>query len=80
MTTEQKKRGGARPGAGRKRGSVDRRFMEQPEQRVLYEGVETPLQYLLTVMCDPLADFRRRDRAAKAALKYCHEKPASKAS
>ena len=78
MTEQKSKRGGARPGAGRKKGSVDRRFMQQPEQRVLYEGVETPLQYLLTVMRDPAADFRRRDRAAKAALKFCHAKPAPK--
>ena len=77
--TEQKKRGGARPGAGRKKGSVDKRFMQQPEQRVLYEGVETPLQYLLAVMRDPFADFRRRDKAAKAAAPYCHTKITSDA-
>jgi hypothetical protein len=74
--TEQKKRGGARPGAGRKKGSVDRRFMQQPEQDERYSKATTPIAYLLAVMNDPLADFRRRDRAAKAALKYCHAKPA----
>ena len=72
--TEQKKRGGARPGAGRKKGSVDKRFMQQPEQRETYAGADTPLKYLLAVMRDPLADFRRRDKAAKAAAPYCHEK------
>jgi hypothetical protein len=77
--TEQKKRGGARPGAGRKKGSVDRRFMQQPAQDERYRNATTPIAYLLAVMNDPLADFRRRDWAAKAALKYCHEKPAASA-
>ena len=72
--TEQKKRGGARPGAGRKKGSVDKRFMEQPEQRERYAKATSPLAYLLCVMNDPAADFRRRDRAARAAAPFVHAK------
>jgi hypothetical protein len=78
--TEQKKRGGARPGAGRKKGSVDRRFMQQPEQAEHYAGITGPLDYLLRVMRDEHADFRRRDRAAKAALKYTAAKLAPKSA
>ena len=80
--TEQKKRGGARPGAGRKKGSVDKRFMQQPEQAKRYAKATTPIAYLIAVMTDPAADFRRRDRAARAAARYIHAKPAptSKAS
>jgi len=77
MTEHKSKRGGARPGAGRKKGSVDKRFMQQHEQRETYAGADTPLKYLLAVMRDPLADFRRRDKAAKAAAPYCHEKQAA---
>jgi hypothetical protein len=78
ITEKKSKRGGARPGAGRPKGSIEKRFLQQPEQRVRYEGADTPLKFLLVVMNDPAADFRRRDRAAKAALKYCHAKPAPK--
>jgi hypothetical protein len=74
MTEKKSKRGGARPGAGRPKGSTERRFLEQPEQRKRYKNATTPIEYLLAVMNDPLADFRRRDRAARAAVKYCHPK------
>jgi hypothetical protein len=78
MTEKKSKRGGARPGAGRPKGSTERRFLEQPEQRKRYKNATTPIEYLLAVMNDPLADFRRRDRAARAAVKYCHPKASSK--
>ena len=37
-------RGGKREGAGRKKGSRDKRSLEQPEQRQRYEPVQTPLE------------------------------------
>ena len=71
-------RGGARPGAGRPRSKP---VFELPEQRATYARAKTPLDYLLAVMRDPLADTRRHDKAAKAAAPYCHEKQtASKAA
>src|SRR5215468_9386713 len=79
MTEQKLKRGGARPGAGRPRGAVDKRFMQQPEQGATYEGVQTPLEYMLAVMRDPLADFRRRDDMAKAAAPFVHAKITSDA-
>jgi hypothetical protein len=71
-------RGGARPGAGR---PPNKPQFESPEQRERYASAKTPLDYLLAVMRDPLADTLRRDKAAKAAAPYCHEKQtASKAA
>jgi hypothetical protein len=67
-------RGGARPGAGRPKSKP---VFESPEQRERYNAANTPLAYLLEVMKDPLADVRRRDRAAKAAAPYCHAKAAA---
>jgi len=70
-------RGGKRPGAGRPKGSKNKPKFELPEQREHYANVETPLDFLLAVMTDPFADWRRRDKAAKAAAPYCHAKPAA---
>jgi hypothetical protein len=67
-------RGGARPGAGRPRSKP---VFELPEQRATYAGAEMPLDYMLCVMRDKLADVRRRDKMAKAAAPYCHEKHAA---
>jgi phage terminase small subunit len=58
-------RGGKRPGAGRPRGSTNKTRFELPEQGE---------QYRNAVMNDPAADWRRRDRMAKAAAPYCHAK------
>lgn len=35
----------------------------------------SPLDYMLSVMNDPLADAVRRDRMAQAAAPYVHAKP-----
>jgi hypothetical protein len=67
-------------GAGRPLGSKNRPKFELPEQRETYAGADTPLKFLLAVMRDPLADWRRRDRAAKAAAPFIHAKPAAKAT
>jgi hypothetical protein len=69
--------GGRREGAGRPKGAKNKQWFELPEQRETYAGAESPLDYLLAVMRDPLADWRRRDKAARAAAPYCHKKPAA---
>ena len=38
----------------------------------------TPLDYLLQIVRDPKASTARRDKMAKAALPYCHERLADK--
>lgn len=65
-------RGGARPGAGRKAGGVNR-----VTQEALEAAKETgllPLDYLLSVMRDNEADEARRIDCAKAAAQYLHPK------
>jgi len=61
-------RGGARAGAGRPVGSRTRTAAEKAA-----EGMnQTPLGYMLRVMCDPEADPARRDAMAIAAAQYVH--------
>jgi hypothetical protein len=67
-------RGGARPGAGR---PPNKPTFELPEQRATYAAATTPLAFLLATMRDPLADPKRRDKAAVAAAPYCHPRKAS---
>lgn len=66
-------RGGARPGAGRKPGSANKRTREIADAAAA-EG-KTPLEYLLEVMrgSDPDKAFE----AAKAAAPYCHPRLSS---
>jgi hypothetical protein len=86
MTDEIKKikkgRGGKRLGAGRKPTAIEaanqRARFERPEQAETYKAIETPLDYMLAVMRDPMADFKRRDDMARAAAPYCHARFASK--
>jgi hypothetical protein len=77
----KKGRGGARPGAGRKRRDIEdareRSRFQSPEQVLTYAGADSPLSYLLTVMRDETADWERRDHAARAALPYCHRRLAA---
>ena len=64
MTEPTKKRGGARPGAGRK-----------PNEPILLPNLPTtgdPLAFLLALMRDAEADSRTRRSAAVACLPYCH--------
>jgi hypothetical protein len=68
--------GGARPGAGRKRGAVARIDAEARE-KALASDQESPLDFLLRVMRDAEADAVRRLDAAKAAAPYVHAKLAS---
>jgi hypothetical protein len=65
-------KGGAREGAGRKKGIRNRRTCAQ------IAGAATsgmmPLQYMLSVMRDSTVDDDRRDEMAKAAAPYLHPK------
>lgn len=67
--------GGARKGAGRKKGSLTKRTQE------IVAGAAnaglTPLEHMLNVLRDPLADDKRRDAMAIAAAQFMHPKLAS---
>lgn len=63
-------RGGARQGAGRKRGIPNKRTTAD---RLAIEGGTSPLGYLLRLMRDDKADTALRLTAAKAAAPYCHQ-------
>lgn len=62
--------GGARPGAGKPRGSKHQKTQEQLD--AVAEGGITPLGYLLSVMRDEVAERSVRIDAAKAAAPYVH--------
>ena len=66
--------GGARPGAGRKKGAINRTTEEALERA--RETGELPLDYLLRVMRDVGADEAKRIDCAKAAAPYLHAKRA----
>ena len=68
--------GGLRPGAGRPRGSKNRRTLAVLEQATA-EDLELPLPRLLRRMNDPLLDERYRDALAAIAAPYCHAKQAT---
>jgi hypothetical protein len=62
--------GGARNGAGRKRGVRNKKTKELLEA-VAASGI-VPLDYMLAVMRDETAPDERRDAMAIAAAPYCH--------
>jgi hypothetical protein len=64
-------RGGARIGAGRKRGSVNRATAEA--RAAAARSGETPLQYMLRVMRDPSASNSRRDDMAVGSALFARE-------
>jgi hypothetical protein len=64
--------GGARPGAGRKAGGVNRVTKEAIEQAK--SGGILPLDFLLQIMRDEGADEVKRIDCAKAAAQYIHPK------
>lgn len=68
-------KGGARPGAGRKKGEPNKRTAEI-QQAVEQSGL-TPLEYMLSVMRNESEDSPRRLAAAQAAAPYVHAKLAS---
>ena len=64
--------GGARPGAGRKKGGANR-VTEEAIARA-EAGGEMPLDFLLRIMRDGNADEAKRIDCAKAAAQYVHPK------
>lgn len=69
------KRGGKRPGAGRKKGpKKPGQAAEQARQRIVDSGVRLPLEWLLDVMNDPSEPMALRKECALEALPYCHVK------
>lgn len=66
--------GGARPGAGRKKGGANR-LTEEAVEAAKESGI-LPLDYLLSVMRDVGADEAKRIDCAKAAAPYLHPKRA----
>lgn len=75
-------RGGYRPGAGRPKGSGKKAITvtERPEEVAALAKTAgmTPLEYMLTVMCDAGADPHRRDRMAVAAAPFFHPRMAER--
>ena len=76
-------RGGYRPGAGRPRKEAGKaptmandESAHKPRKSL---GGKTPLEYMLSVMNDPVAEDARRDRMAMAAAPYVHGKAADAA-
>lgn len=67
--------GGKRPGAGRPKGSPNRRRAAQAAA-IAASGL-TPLDYLLQVMRNPRLSTELRLEAAKAAAPYVHAKLAT---
>lgn len=65
--------GGARPGAGRPRGSVSSRHVEIVAS--MMDGRKTPLEYLMDILADENADEKRRDWAAEKAAAFLHPRP-----
>jgi hypothetical protein len=65
--------GGARPGAGRKKGGANRITQEAIAKAA--NGL-SPLDYMLAVLRDDGNELTTRLDAAKAAAPYCHAKRA----
>ena len=73
------KRGGARRGAGRPKGSKQGIAKQRLTEKALIAAAdgEMPLEYMLRIMRDPGADEKRRDAMATAAATYIHPKLSS---
>jgi hypothetical protein len=64
------RKGGAMPGAGRPKGSRNKRTLEL-QQRVAQSGL-TPLDYMLSIVRDEKREDAIRLEAAKSAAPYVH--------
>lgn len=73
--SKPERRGGARPGSGRKKNRHNK-ATEDAKAEAAASG-ELPLAYMLRVMRDPKANRDRRDGMAKAAAPYLHAKLSS---
>jgi hypothetical protein len=65
-------RGGPRPGGGRPKGARNKKTKEVIA--AVEASGETPMQYMLRVMRDPLSDEKRRDHMAVSVAPYIHPK------
>ena len=75
--TPKPKRGGPRPGSGRKKGTKNPATLAKEAllSEVIAKAVEgetTPLEVMLTIMRDPATEPSMRFEAAKAAAPYVH--------
>lgn len=70
----QKQHGGKREGAGRPKGSLNRRSLEAIREVAERYPDWTPLMHLAAVANDETLDHEIRLDAAKAAAPYCHAK------
>lgn len=75
-------RGGKREGSGRKKGSVSPARKAQLEAaraavEAVFDGQETPLEYMLRIMRDSSVDDKRRDAMALGAASFVHPKLAA---
>lgn len=75
QTIQPKSKGGARPGAGRKKSALTIKTRDVAER--LAESGLTPLEYLMSVMTDETNERKERMSAAMAAAPYMHPKLAS---
>jgi hypothetical protein len=64
--------GGARPGAGRKKG-IRNKLLDSAEKVVQWQGI-TPAEFFQQVMQDTTQDLGVRLEAARAASPYVHRK------
>lgn len=62
--------GGKRPGAGRPKGSRNKR--DEAIRLAAAKARETPLEYMLRIMSDPKTTAPRADKMALAAAPYVH--------
>lgn len=67
--------GGARPGAGRKKGAASQKTREVAD-KASAAGL-TPLEYMLSILRDESADTAQRFEAAKHAAPYIHPRLSS---
>jgi hypothetical protein len=68
-------RGGKRPGAGRKLGSVSK--LSREAAKAEFDKGMTPLEFFTSVMRDPDQPLATRLEAAKAAAPYMHSRLAT---
>ena len=68
--------GGARPGAGRPKGTPNSKQTAKIIRDLVERG-ETPLQYFTSIMIDQNEPKDRRDWAAAQAAPYCHPRLSS---
>jgi hypothetical protein len=66
--------GGARPGSGRKPGSLNQKSVALAAD--ILGSSKSPLEYLMEVMMDEATDEKRRDWAAEKAAAFIHPRPA----